>query len=64
MSHFRVKDLASNRTAASGTYWPTVEATCAEWFECEESELGIVETDDGDRLSVRGEIVASIQEIC
>ncbi len=63
MTHFRVKDLRNNRTAASGTYWPTVEATCAEWFGCEESELAIVETEDGDHLSVRGEIVAKIDEV-
>lgn len=53
--------LATGRTIASGTHWPSVKAAVAERYHCEPEQIAITETDgDGDRVTVRGVSVANL----
>ncbi len=63
-----VHDLISGRVIASryvadmdpySGEWIT--EAIATWFECTKDDVDCIETDDGDRWTVRGEIVASVE---
>ena len=63
-----VHDLASGRVITSRTQydpfhqWTWISNAVAAWHDCDVDDVACVETDDGDRITVRGEIVAYVDE--
>lgn len=60
-----VMDARSHRCIASAGFsdfisnrWPWVQQVVAGQFACRPDDVSCVETDDGDKITVRGEIVA------
>lgn len=43
--------------------WPSVEIDVASWFGCETDEVCLIETDDGEFVAVKGEVVATYNHI-
>lgn len=69
--HLYLHDSITNNVIAStpayglslldGTKWEWIAASLASWHGCRMSEVDCVETDDGDRYTVRGEVVARLE---
>jgi hypothetical protein len=43
--------------------WPMASPVVAEWFSVPVDDVDLVETDDGDMISVEGKVVASIEHV-
>lgn len=69
--HLYLHDLATGRVFNSapvyglsqldGTRWEWISSALAAEYGCRLTEVDCVETDDGDRLTVRGEMVARME---
>lgn len=52
------KQIAWTAFSDTTNRWGWISRTIASQFNCWPDDVGVIETDDGDRITVRGEIVA------
>lgn len=56
-------DFTFSRTICGvGESWPWIQDAAASYYECEVDDVDLIEADDGDVVTVRGEHVARLEE--
>lgn len=60
-----IMDAMTDRCIASASFtdpllyrWPWVQHVVAAQYECDPEAVGCIETDDGDKITAAGEVVA------
>ena len=64
-----IMDVLTNRCIGSAGFtdfithrWPWVQHTVAGQYDCSPDDVHCIETDDGDRITARGEVVAYLAD--
>lgn len=65
----QVTDLATGRSIVRQWFqqyrhiWPSVEIDVSAWYGCEPDDICLIETREGDVITVRGEVVATYEHL-